>query len=260
MNVAWKAVAAGAALCLFAWTVPVSSWGQDDGPPAERPKAEPQGPKGPKEGPPREPRKPQPKPVQGWTEDGERPEGEFPPAQPPQPRRPGEGKPQSGPMGGWPKPKPSAAGPLYGVPPRVPAMPGATPGGPGMMPGGPQMMPPGMMPGGPGMHGMPFGGPMDEEMQDLNQTDLDLDRQCNELAARLRHAPKGERDSLKTQLAELVNKHFDARQKRRDLQLKRLEEELKRLREASQKRLDGREQIIKKRVAELAGDADDLGF
>ena len=66
--------------------------------------------------------------------------------------------------------------------------------------------------------------------------DADLDRQANDLANRVRRASGPEREKLKSELSDLVNKHFDARQKRRDLQLKRLQEDLERLQSAISKR------------------------
>jgi len=71
---------------------------------------------------------------------------------------------------------------------------------------------------------------------------------------------KKRRANLRTQLAEVVNKHFDVRQKRRELQLKRMEEELKRLQEAITDRNKSRESIVSKRMLELVGDPKDLDF
>jgi hypothetical protein len=122
------------------------------------------------------------------------------------------------------------------------------------------------MPGGyggmPGMMGGPGGQPPpdDPEMRELMKQDADLDREANDLANRLRRASGAERDKLKGELADLVNKHFDARQKRRELQLKRLQEELERLQSAISKRNASRESIVKNRIAELTGEPRDLEF
>ena len=133
---------------------------------------------------------------------------------------------------------------------------------------------PGMVPRG-GMHGGPLGplgmlgGPAqdlrrlaqdDPEMHDLLMADNDLDRQALEKAGQLRNANSETRGKLKAELAEIVGKHFEARQKRRELQLKRMEEEIQRLRDAIQARNDAREDIVNKRITELTGDANPLDF
>jgi len=97
-------------------------------------------------------------------------------------------------------------------------------------------------------------------MAALNQADFDLSQQTEELGDKLRNAKKEEREKIKTEISETVTKHFDVRQKRRELQIKRMEDELKKLREAMMKRNESKDQIIKKRLAELVGNEDDLGF
>ncbi len=69
-----------------------------------------------------------------------------------------------------------------------------------------------------------------------------------------------QREKLKPQITELVNKHFDVRQQRRSLELKRLEDELQRLRETIDRRSKARKEIVEKRVSELIGREDDLRF
>jgi hypothetical protein len=97
-------------------------------------------------------------------------------------------------------------------------------------------------------------------MAALNQADFDLSQQTEELGDKLRNAKKEEREKIKTEISETVTQHFDVRQKRRELQIKRMEDELKKLREAMVKRNESKDQIIKKRLAELVGNEDDLGF
>jgi hypothetical protein len=121
----------------------------------------------------------------------------------------------------------------------------------------------GMMPGGYGRPnpGMPGEGPLeDREMNELMMQDAELEGRTMEMAERARIAQGDERAKLKTQLAEVVNKHFDVRQKRRELQLKRMEGELKRLQEAINDRNKSRESIVSKRMLELVGDPKDLDF
>lgn len=194
------------------------------------------------------------------------------PVPPARPRRePREGEPD--------RPPPSRVGD-----PEIPTLrvPGPRPGGegrgrgPGGLGGGMRGMPgmggmPGM-PGGDGrMHGMPgMSGDMgemrgqpyreDPEMEALNRSDFDLDQQTRDLSEKLRTAKGGDREKIKAEISEVITKHFDVRQERRDLQIKRMEDELKKLREAMTKRNDSKDQIIKKRLAELVGNEDDLGF
>lgn len=113
----------------------------------------------------------------------------------------------------------------------------------------------------------PFGDPatIDPEMAELMQMDADLENQTRVLVQRVeqtaRLTTKAEETSrAKEQLKETVTKHFEVRQKRRELQIKRLEDELKRLQEAVAKRNESRDEIIKKRLTELLGPADDLEF
>jgi len=100
----------------------------------------------------------------------------------------------------------------------------------------------------------------DPEMFALLNQDEMLEKQTLDAADQLRRAPSEQREKLQTQLGELVNKHFDVRQQRRELQLKRMAAELARLREAIKQRNDSRDTIIKERMTELVGDAKGLGF
>lgn len=100
----------------------------------------------------------------------------------------------------------------------------------------------------------------DPEMYALIKADDDLGMQSYGLAEQVRKATGDERTKLKQQLEDLLNKHFDVRQQRRQLQIKRMEEELKRLQEAVEKRSESREALVRQRIAELLGEQADLGF
>lgn len=100
----------------------------------------------------------------------------------------------------------------------------------------------------------------DPEMFAIMQKDHDLDRQALDVAQRMKGAPKTEREKLKTELTEVVRKHFEARQERRTLQMKRVEDDLKRLKDQIEARSKARDEIISRRVTELTGDESDLGF
>jgi hypothetical protein len=97
-------------------------------------------------------------------------------------------------------------------------------------------------------------------MYKLLKEDQDLEHQTRELVMQYRRAPSDQRDKLKAQITELVNKHFDVRQQHRSLQLKRLEGELQRLREVIDRRSKARKEIVEKRLSELIGHEDELRF
>ena len=142
--------------------------------------------------------------------------------------------------------------PLGARPPRGGNVPGPPDGPPGASRG------PIFLPGAPnGPPGMPA---YDPPMHKLDMEEFELSRKTTELTMRYRNAPAEEREQVKKELTESVNRHFDVRQERRELQLKRLEEELQRLRESIQARNEAREQIVNRRIAELLGDKDDLSF
>ncbi|MEN6451790.1 MAG: hypothetical protein ABFC96_14970 [Thermoguttaceae bacterium] len=114
---------------------------------------------------------------------------------------------------------------------------------------------------GPGHAGM-FGSleKNDPELYALIKKDMDLERQTRDLVKQYREASKDEREKVKAQLDEVVGKHFDARQQKRTLELKRMEQKLQELRDNVDKRSKARKEIIEKRVADLTGHGEDLGF
>jgi hypothetical protein len=100
----------------------------------------------------------------------------------------------------------------------------------------------------------------DPEMFRLVQDDNELERRTRELGMQFRQAPPEQRERIQQEVHQMVAKQFELRQQRRTLELKRIEEELKRLREAIERRVKAREQLIQRRVSELLGREDDLGF
>jgi hypothetical protein len=87
-----------------------------------------------------------------------------------------------------------------------------------------------------------------------------LERRTMGLAREYRQAPSPKNDEVKKQVEKLVDQQFEVRQQRRELELKRMEEELKRLRDAIERRNQARKQIVEKRVTELLGQEEDVGF
>ena len=69
-----------------------------------------------------------------------------------------------------------------------------------------------------------------------------------------------QKEALKKQIQEIVQKHFEVRQSRRELHLKRLQEELERFAGAMERRNEGRAEIVERRVAELTGETGELDF
>jgi septum formation topological specificity factor MinE len=97
-------------------------------------------------------------------------------------------------------------------------------------------------------------------MTELTQSDMELEHRTMQLAHRIRGAKSEQAEELKTELSEVISKHFDVRQQKRELQIKRMEESLEKLRETVKKRADAREEIVKKRLGELVGEQGELGF
>jgi uncharacterized protein YdcH (DUF465 family) len=119
------------------------------------------------------------------------------------------------------------------------------------------------MPGQPGMPRQPDLEAMrhnDPEMFRLLQEDNELDRNTRELGMQFRQAPPEQRERMKQEIHKLVSKQFEIRQQRRTLELKRIEGVLQRLREAIERRAKNREQLVERRVSELTGREDELGF
>jgi len=103
--------------------------------------------------------------------------------------------------------------------------------------------------------------PPDPEMQKLDNEDQKLTSETQELSNQITSAhDDNSKQELRGRLEELVTRHFEIRQARRELHLKRLEDELKRLNALVKKRVELRQQIINRRVSDLLGEPDELGF
>jgi hypothetical protein len=68
------------------------------------------------------------------------------------------------------------------------------------------------------------------------------------------------RAELRKQLEELCKEHFEVRQKRRQFEVMQLEKRLESIRTAIEKRNQAQELIIRRRVAQLLGEEDELAF
>ena len=99
----------------------------------------------------------------------------------------------------------------------------------------------------------------DPELFKLLKQDAELDRTTRQLTMQYRQTVDADsKAEIGAQLAEIVAKHFDVRQKRRALELERLEKELNRMKELFEKRNDSRDKIIEQRLKELKGEEESL--
>lgn len=171
-----------------------------------------------------------------------------------QPRGEGHGFPGGVvvPRGLLPEEGPGQAGAFgnsaYGLPPPGIGVPGAI---------GPPIGPPGYRRE---ENGVAFLQRIDPELHRLYQADFECERQCQLLAARIREAPKKDRELLVKELTDLVHKHFQIRQERRRLMLRLLEEELARTREAIEAREAARDELVQRRIQDLTGEQPMLDF
>lgn len=101
----------------------------------------------------------------------------------------------------------------------------------------------------------------DPEARALNEKEQKILDDVKQIVEQYRASKdQDERANLKKKLAEATAQQFDIRQQYRELEVKRLEKELARIRESIQQRTDNREQIIKRRVAQLLHEEEDLEF
>ncbi len=103
--------------------------------------------------------------------------------------------------------------------------------------------------------------PEDAETTALKQSDAAMAQQSEQLVARYAATEQAEeRGAIKTQLTELLAKHFDVQQQLRERELGRVEARIKKLRELAQKRREAQKTIVDQRVDQLLRDADGLGW
>jgi hypothetical protein len=171
--------------------------------------------------------------------------------------KPPEGAPEGPPRRGDPERGPHAGGPFF-----VPGKPPLPAPGPPVQPGGVRHDQPlrGFHPPGHAGAYLQELQRIDPEMYELEKADRELEFESHQLVQRYHRAPLDQRETMREELKQLIDKHFEVRQSRRELQLKRLQNELEELRTAIERRNEAREQIVGRRVADLLGEADDLEF
>jgi hypothetical protein len=88
-----------------------------------------------------------------------------------------------------------------------------------------------------------------------------LSRQAEVFARQLAEAKSdGDREKLKGQLAEVLEKQFDQRQKRHEEEIKQLEAQIKKLKELVDKRQENRREIISSRLNQIVKESQGLGW
>ena len=87
----------------------------------------------------------------------------------------------------------------------------------------------------------------------------ELERESRQLARKYREInDPEEKETIRTNLNNLLSEIFDLRQEERETETKRLERELKRLREKIIRRWENKEAIVNRRLKEMTGEADYL--
>jgi len=98
-------------------------------------------------------------------------------------------------------------------------------------------------------------------MKELRKKDAELEHQSRDVLRRYRAAKTTEEQAaLKKQITTVVQEHFDVRQKSRNRQIKLLDEKLGKLKSQIEQREKERETLIGRRVSQLLGQDDELGF
>jgi hypothetical protein len=86
-------------------------------------------------------------------------------------------------------------------------------------------------------------------------------RQAEALAQQLAAARSdSDRDKIKGQLTELLEKQFDQRQKRHEEEIKQLEAQVKKLKDLVDKRQENRREIISRRLDQIVKESQGLGW
>lgn len=88
-----------------------------------------------------------------------------------------------------------------------------------------------------------------------------LSHQAEQLAQQLAAAKSdSDRDKIKAQLSDLLEKQFGERQKRHEEEIKQLEAQVKKLRDLVEKRQENRREIIARRLDQIVKEAQGLGW
>jgi hypothetical protein len=95
----------------------------------------------------------------------------------------------------------------------------------------------------------------------MSVEDPGLSHQAEQLAQQLAAAKSdSDRDRIKNQLAGILAKQFDQRQKRHEEEIKQLEEQIRKLKELVNKRQENRGEIIGARLEQIVKESQGLGW
>jgi len=95
----------------------------------------------------------------------------------------------------------------------------------------------------------------------ITNEEAGLSHQAEMLAQQLGTARSdSDRDKIKGQLSELLEKQFNERQKRHEAEIKQLEEQIKKLKDLVDKRQENRHQIITDRLNQIVRESQGLGW
>ncbi len=103
----------------------------------------------------------------------------------------------------------------------------------------------------------------DPEGFKLQQDANAIERQAEDLGAKLRRIPadrREERDAAKAQLKDVVGKLFDVREKLRGREVEELKRRVAELQDLLKKRQEARDRIIERRLRQLSGEPDELDW
>jgi hypothetical protein len=91
--------------------------------------------------------------------------------------------------------------------------------------------------------------------------EMNLSQQATQLARKLSDAKSdSDRDKIKGDLHDLLEKQFQLRQGRHEKEIEALENQVKKLKDLVRKRNDNRREIISKRLDQIVSDAEGLGW
>jgi acetyl-CoA carboxylase biotin carboxyl carrier protein len=101
---------------------------------------------------------------------------------------------------------------------------------------------------------------VDPEVAKLHQAEVEAAREAAALAGQFNTASSDLRDEIRGQLREALARQFDAQQERRSQEIASIEERLAALKDILQKRNEARDAIVDRRLNQLTGVQDELGW
>jgi hypothetical protein len=106
----------------------------------------------------------------------------------------------------------------------------------------------------------PWANSPDPKVIELLKQDRAMEKEGRVLAQKCLASQGAARETLRKELEDLTTKHFELRQKRRQMEIEILEKQLERVKATLDKRNNGKDLIIQRRIAKLLGEEDELAF